>query len=108
MNRHEFHAPEEFGTTTGRTWQVDMWSTPIWVRWGAAGPALLVALLVYLDQNITGRLVNSRDHRLKKGEAYHLDLLVVGGLIGICSVFGLPWLLAATVRSLNHVRSLAT
>ena len=24
------------------------------------------------------------------------------------SVFGLPWLVAATVRSLNHVRSLAS
>ncbi|MCH7751575.1 MAG: PTS sugar transporter subunit IIA [Planctomycetes bacterium] len=101
-------APEEFGTTTGRPWLVDMWATPMWVRWASAGPALLVALLVYLDQNITARLVNSPDHKLKKGEAYHLDLLVVGGLIGICSLFGLPWLLAATVRSLNHVRSLAT
>jgi hypothetical protein len=104
----ELPAPDEFGTTAERPWLVDMWATPVWVRWASAGPAILVALLVYLDQNITGRLVNSPDHKLKKGEAYHLDLLVVGGLIGVCSLFGLPWLLAATVRSLNHVRSLAT
>jgi hypothetical protein len=32
----------------------------------------------------------------------------VGGLLGFCSLLGLPWLVAATVRSLNHVRSLAT
>jgi hypothetical protein len=28
--------------------------------------------------------------------------------MGACSLFGLPWLVAATVRSLNHLRSLAT
>lgn len=70
-------------------------------------PAALATVLVFLDQNITARLVNSPDHKLQKGEAYHLDVAVVGVLIGICSVFGLPWLVAATVRSLNHVRSLA-
>ncbi len=32
----------------------------------------------------------------------------MGVLIGVCSLFGLPWLVAATVRSLNHLRSLAT
>ena len=100
--------PAKFGTTIGRPWLVDLFSVPNWVRFAAAGPALLVAVLVYLDQNITARLVNSPDHKLKKGEAYHLDLLVVGGLLGVCSLFGLPWLVAATVRSLNHVRSLAT
>ncbi len=65
-------------------------------------------MLVYLDQNITARLVNSPDHKLQKGEAYHLDLGIVGLLIGACSLVGLPWLVAATVRSLNHVRSLAS
>lgn len=65
-------------------------------------------MLVFVDQNITARLVNSPDHKLTKGEAYHYDLALMALLIGICSVFGLPWLVAATVWSLNHVRSLAT
>ena len=110
---HEVHldtlpSPDKFGTTAGRPWRVDLLAAPMWTRFAAAGPALLVTLLVFLDQNITARLVNSPDHKLHKGEAYHLDLAVVGGLIGVCSLFGLPWLVAATVRSLNHVRSLAT
>ena len=66
-----------------------------------------MSVLIYLDQNITARLVNSPDNRLRRGPGYHLDLAVVGLLIGVCSLFGLPWLVAATVRSLNHVRSLA-
>ena len=101
-------APDTFGTTSGRPWAIDLLAAPLWVRFAAAGPALLVTVLVFLDQNITGRIVNSPDHRLQKGEAYHLDLGVVGLLMAVCSFFGLPWLVAATVRSLNHVRSLAT
>jgi mannitol/fructose-specific phosphotransferase system IIA component (Ntr-type) len=102
------NAPDKFGTTTGRAWSVSLFDAPLWVRFAAAGPALLVTVLVFLDQNITARVVNSPDHKLHKGEAYHLDLGVVGILMGICSCFGLPWLVAATVRSLNHVRSLAS
>lgn len=100
--------PEEIRPTTDRPWLIDLWAVDSWVRYAAAGPALFLAVLVYLDQNITARLVNSPDHRLKKGGAYHLDLMVIGILVGICSMFGLPWHVAATVRSLNHVRSLAT
>lgn len=100
-------APDGVQTSTGREWLVDPFEAPIWVRWAALGPAILAAVLVYLTQNITGRLVNSPDHKLRKAPAYHLDLAVVGILIGICSAFGLPWLVAATVRSLAHVRGLA-
>jgi mannitol/fructose-specific phosphotransferase system IIA component (Ntr-type) len=101
-------APEQFGTTSGRPWLVDLWAVENWVKAMAIIPAALVTVLVYLDQNITARLVNSPDHQLQKGVAYHLDLGLVGILMAICSFFGLPWLVAATVRSLNHVRSLAT
>ena len=43
---------------------------------------------------------------LQKGGGYHLDLFIVAILIIICSLFGLPWFVAATVLSINHVRSL--
>jgi hypothetical protein len=100
--------PDRVGTSTGRPWLVELTGVPVWVRVAAAVPALVGTVLVFLDQNITARLVNSAEHRLRKGAGYHLDLAVVGLLIGLCSVLGLPWLVAATVRSLNHVRSLAT
>lgn len=101
-------APDTLGTTSGRPWLVDPFEAPMWVRFAAVGPAILGTILIFLDQNITSRLVNAPDHRLQKGGAYHLDLAVVGGLIGFCSLLGFPWLVAATVRSLNHLRSLAT
>lgn len=101
-------APSEFSTTSGRPWLVPFMNVPPWVIWASMGPGLLCCVLVYLDQNITVRLVNSRDNNLQKGAYYHLDLALVGLLVGFCSLFGLPWLVAATVRSLNHLRSLAT
>ncbi|CAN0225605.1 unnamed protein product [Hapterophycus canaliculatus] len=36
----------------------------------------------------------------------NLDMGVIAALTAGCSVFGLPWLVAATVRSLAHVKSL--
>ena len=96
----------KFGTTSGRPWLVNPFQAPAWVWAASIGPALLVSVLLFLDQNITVRLVNSPDHKLKKGSGYHLDLAIVALLVGVCSILGLPWMVAATVRSLNHVRSL--
>ncbi len=95
------------GESAGGGIFVDLWSVPLWVKIAAIGPAILAAVLVYLSQNITSRLVNSPSNKLEKGECYHLDLAVVGGLIGMCSLFGWPWMVAATVRSLAHVRALS-
>ncbi|MDP3276360.1 MAG: sodium bicarbonate transporter family protein [Deltaproteobacteria bacterium] len=99
--------PMTFATTSGRPWLVDLFGVPQWIWFAAAVPGFLVALLVYLDQNITVRLVNSPQHKLKKGVGYHQDLFVTAILLAVCSMFGLPWLVAATVRSLSHVRALA-
>lgn len=100
--------PAEFGTSTGRPWLVDMFELPLWLIMACIVPALLVTVLLFLDQNITTRLVNSPQHALRKGAGYHLDLAIVGVLTLCFSVFGLPWIVAATVHSLNHVKSLAT
>ena len=43
---------------------------------------------------------------VQKGHGYHLDLFVLMFLIGITSLLGLPWFVAATVRALTHVKSL--
>ncbi len=100
--------PDRFGTTSGRAWLVDPMAAPMWFWFAAIPIAGLATVLLFLDQNITVRIVNSPHHRLKKGAGYNLDMAVIGVLVAVCAAFGLPWLVAATVRSLNHVRSLAT
>lgn len=81
---------------------------PLWVPAAAVVPALLLTLLFFLDQNITSRVVNNPSNGLRKGATYHLDLLVVAGITLALSLMGLPWMVAATVQSLSHVRAMAT
>lgn len=40
-----------------------------------------------------------------KGTGFHLDLLIIGVLGGASALFGLPWLSAATVRSVTHTNA---
>ena len=93
-------------TTSGRAWLVDLFSVPSWVRLAAMVPALFAATLLFLDQNITSRIVNESDAPLLKGHGYHVDLLIIGILTLGFSFFGLPWIVAATVHSINHLTSL--
>uniref|UniRef100_A0A7S3B5Q5 Bicarbonate transporter-like transmembrane domain-containing protein n=1 Tax=Haptolina ericina TaxID=156174 RepID=A0A7S3B5Q5_9EUKA len=91
----------------GRGFFVDMLALPAAYRWLAALPAIFLAMLFFLDQNITVRTVNSPAHKLKKGAAYHLDLFALGLLTGAASLMGLPWMCSATVQSLNHIRAMS-
>ena len=43
---------------------------------------------------------------LMKGSGFHLALLLIVVLGGTSAVFGLPWMAAATVRSVTHVNAL--
>ncbi|XP_059617090.1 sodium bicarbonate cotransporter 3 isoform X4 [Phlebotomus argentipes] len=79
---------------------------PVWSSVVAILPALLGTILIFMDQQITAVIVNRKEHKLKKGCGYHLDLFVLAILIQICSLMGLPWFVAATVLSINHVNSL--
>ncbi|MEM9113641.1 MAG: PTS sugar transporter subunit IIA [Myxococcota bacterium] len=102
------YVPDQLGTSSGRPWLVQLGALPVAAMIGASIPALLGTVLMYLDQNITTRLVNQADNKLRKGAAYHQDFVVISLLIAFNSFVGLPWLVAATVRSLNHLRALAT
>ncbi|KAF5394022.1 hypothetical protein PHET_12376 [Paragonimus heterotremus] len=59
-----------------------------------------------MDQQITAVIINRQENKLKKGAGYHLDLLVVAVTIAINSILGIPWFVAATVLSINHLLSL--
>ncbi|XP_043218670.1 sodium bicarbonate transporter-like protein 11 [Amphibalanus amphitrite] len=74
---------------------------------GSAGLGFCLSLLFFMDQNISSAMVNNPSNKLKKGPAYHLDLLVVALLNGLLSVLGLPWMHAAIPHSPLHVRCLA-
>uniref|UniRef100_A0A3Q2VEX9 Anion exchange protein n=1 Tax=Haplochromis burtoni TaxID=8153 RepID=A0A3Q2VEX9_HAPBU len=100
--------PSEFKPTSPlRGWFVPPFGgNPWWVYLAAALPAVVVTILIFMDQQITAVIVNRKEHKLKKGAGYHLDLFWVAILIVICSFMGLPWYVAATVISIAHIDSL--
>uniref|UniRef100_A0A8C1ETM5 Anion exchange protein n=1 Tax=Cyprinus carpio carpio TaxID=630221 RepID=A0A8C1ETM5_CYPCA len=100
--------PSEFKPTSpNRGWFVPPFGgNPWWVYLAAALPALLVTILLFMDQQITAVIVNRKEHRLKKSAGYHLDLFWVAVLLAVCSFMGLPWYVAATVISIAHIDSL--
>ncbi|XP_065822763.1 solute carrier family 4 member 4a isoform X2 [Labrus bergylta] len=100
--------PTEFKPTSPhRGWFVPPFGgNPWWVYIASALPALLVTILVFMDQQITAVIVNRKEHKLKKGAGYHLDLFWVAVLLVVCSFLGLPWYVAATVISIAHIDSL--
>ncbi|XP_037119288.1 sodium bicarbonate cotransporter 3-like isoform X1 [Syngnathus acus] len=104
----KLNVPDRFEPTSkNRGWLMDpLGDNPWWTLLVAALPALLCTILIFMDQQITAVIINRKEHKLKKGCGYHLDLLVVAVMLGLCSIMGLPWFVAATVLSISHVNSL--
>ncbi|XP_077297815.1 na[+]-driven anion exchanger 1 isoform X2 [Arctopsyche grandis] len=108
INTPKLEVPGEFKPTLpSRGWVIYPFNrNPVWSAIVAILPALLGTILIFMDQQITAVIVNRKENKLKKGCGYHLDLFILLILILICSAMGLPWFVAATVLSINHVNSL--
>ncbi|XP_041933578.1 sodium bicarbonate cotransporter 3-like isoform X6 [Alosa sapidissima] len=104
----KLNVPDRFEPTSkNRGWLMDpVGENPWWTIPIAVLPALLCTILIFMDQQITAVIINRKEHKLKKGCGYHLDLLIVAVMLGVCSIMGLPWFVAATVLSISHVNSL--
>ncbi|NXM28281.1 S4A4 protein, partial [Oxyruncus cristatus] len=94
-------------TNPARGWIIlPFGANPWWVCLLSAVPAVLVTILIFMDQQITAVILNRREYKLQKGAGFHLDLLCVSLLMAVTSVTGLPWYVSATVISLAHMDSL--
>uniref|UniRef100_A0A3Q4AKA1 Anion exchange protein n=1 Tax=Mola mola TaxID=94237 RepID=A0A3Q4AKA1_MOLML len=94
-------------TRDDRGWFINpLGPNPWWTAVISLVPALLCTILIFMDQQITAVIINRKEHKLKKACGYHLDLFMVGVMLGVCSLMGLPWFVAATVLSITHVNSL--
>uniref|UniRef100_A0A8C4DPU2 Anion exchange protein n=1 Tax=Dicentrarchus labrax TaxID=13489 RepID=A0A8C4DPU2_DICLA len=108
LDTPKLHVPTEIKPTrSDRGWLVmPFGKNPWWWYVASFVPALLVTILIFMDQQISAVIVNRKENKLKKGCGYHLDLFWVGVLMAVCSFMGLPWYVAATVISIAHIDSL--
>ncbi|XP_053268423.1 anion exchange protein 2b isoform X2 [Pleuronectes platessa] len=79
---------------------------PVWMMFACCLPAMLVFILIFMETQITTLIVSKKERMLVKGSGFHLDLLLIVVLGGASALFGLPWMAAATVRSVTHVNAL--
>ncbi|XP_041356583.1 sodium bicarbonate transporter-like protein 11 isoform X2 [Gigantopelta aegis] len=86
---------------------ITMQDLSIGAIFAAMGLGFCLSLLFFMDQNISAALVNAPQNRMKKGTAYHWDLLVISIVNAGLSLICFPWLHAALPHSPLHVRALA-
>ncbi|XP_044130974.1 band 3 anion transport protein isoform X1 [Bufo gargarizans] len=79
---------------------------PVWMMFACVVPALLVFILIFMESQITTLIVSKPERKAVKGSGFHLDLLLIVGMGGICALFGMPWLSATTVRTVSHANAL--
>ncbi|NXU84354.1 B3A2 protein, partial [Xiphorhynchus elegans] len=79
---------------------------PVWMMVASGLPAILVFILIFMETQITTLIISKKERMLQKGSGFHLDLLLIVAMGGFFALFGLPWLAAATVRSVTHANAL--
>lgn len=94
-------------SVAGRDWFVspagESQPIPVWVTFACAIPALLVYILVFMETQISELIIDKKERKLRKGNGYHMDIVVVCLMNVGCGLMGAPWCSAASVRSLTHV-----
>uniref|UniRef100_A0A8C5WIQ5 Anion exchange protein n=1 Tax=Leptobrachium leishanense TaxID=445787 RepID=A0A8C5WIQ5_9ANUR len=98
---------------TNRSWFIppmglnpDVKPFPLWMMFASVVPALLVFILIFMESQITTLIVSKPERKTVKGSGFHLDLLLIVGMGGVCAFFGMPWLSATTVRTVSHANAL--
>ncbi|XP_054012180.1 band 3 anion exchange protein isoform X2 [Hylaeus anthracinus] len=94
-------------TQPGRSWLVSPVGLhkpiPLWMAMACIVPALLVYILVFMETQISELIIDKKERKLRKGNGYHMDIVVVCLMNVGCGLMGAPWCCAASVRSLTHV-----
>jgi hypothetical protein len=91
----------------GRNWVVNLYSGPSWIPAFAIIPAFLLALLMYVEMNISSLLANKAENNLIKGAAYHQNFLVMALITLAFSFFGLPPMTGSLPHSPQFIRALS-
>ncbi|BFZ21740.1 hypothetical protein BsWGS_24779 [Bradybaena similaris] len=82
-------------------------TTPLWLPFASALPGFLIFILLFMETQITEMILNKKERKLRKGSGYHIDQLILGVMTLLGGLFGLPWMCAATVRTVAHIAALS-
>uniref|UniRef100_A0A0D9UXF1 Bicarbonate transporter-like transmembrane domain-containing protein n=1 Tax=Leersia perrieri TaxID=77586 RepID=A0A0D9UXF1_9ORYZ len=102
-------SPLPWESSSLQHWTVakDLFSVPPAYIFAAIVPALMVAGLYFFDHSVASQLAQQKEFNLKKPSAYHYDILVLGFMVLLCGLIGIPPSNGVLPQSPMHTRSLA-
>ncbi|XP_010251206.1 PREDICTED: probable boron transporter 2 [Nelumbo nucifera] len=103
-------SPNPWSPGAYSNWTVikDMANVPLLYILGAFIPATMIAVLYYFDHSVASQLAQQKEFNLKKPSSYHYDLLLLGFLVILCGLIGIPPSNGVIPQSPMHTKSLAT
>lgn len=103
-------SPNPWSPGAYENWTVikEMTSVPPLYIIGAFIPATMIAVLYYFDHSVASQLAQQKEFNLKKPSSYHYDLLLLGFLVILCGLIGIPPSNGVIPQSPMHTKSLAT
>lgn len=79
---------------------------PIWCMIAAGPAALLLFILIFLEENICHLILSKPERCLKKGSGFHLDIVLSTLINTIAGFLGAPFMGPACVRTISHMSAL--
>ncbi|KAL2492680.1 putative boron transporter 2 [Abeliophyllum distichum] len=103
-------SPNPWSAHAYSNWTVikEMLNVPLLYIIGAFIPATMIAVLYYFDHSVASQLAQQKEFNLKKPSSYHYDLLLLGFLVILCGLIGIPPSNGVIPQSPMHTKSLAT
>ncbi|XP_021650670.2 probable boron transporter 2 isoform X2 [Hevea brasiliensis] len=103
-------SPNPWSPGAYSNWTVikEMTDVPALYIVGAFIPATMIAVLYYFDHSVASQLAQQKEFNLKKPSSYHYDLLLLGALVILCGLIGIPPSNGVIPQSPMHTKSLVT
>jgi len=103
-------SPNPWSPGASSNWTVikDMHKVPPQYILAAFIPAIMVAMLYFFDHSVAAQMAQQKEFNLRNPSAYHYDLLLLGIMVFICGLFGIPPSNGVLPQSPMHTKSLAT
>lgn len=103
-------SPNPWSSEATRHWTIlqEMNKVPIGYVIAAILPALMIAILYYFDHSVSAQLAQQEEFNLRKPTAFHYDLLLVGVMVLMCGLLGLPPSHGVIPQSPMHTKALVT
>ncbi|KAG9459875.1 hypothetical protein H6P81_004383 [Aristolochia fimbriata] len=103
-------SPNPWSPGAYENWTVikEMLDVPVLYILGAFIPATMIAVLYYFDHSVASQLAQQKEFNLRKPPSFHYDLLLLGFMVILCGLIGIPPANGVIPQSPMHTKSLAT